>query len=270
MEGNAGVYFMASPFSMLFRGEDVSPETMSLKQLAQFITELEDAIAVEGGIKSTIRSPIISLIKLVQTNNTLAEFETTEHAAQTLENISSALSLDEPILLKPATRLHLKKMVSAAREYKMEVEFRGRDRDSVVLDWKSNFFRPEKPLYPMGNTTIYGVCDWIGGNPPKATIRLISPRKQNELSVYLTMPMVESIKEYLYKEVCIEGTAQWNSITWKIEKFTASRVSPGPSRKYAETFRAFADVVGDILEGQSPEVLLKKWRDENDPYEALP
>ncbi len=240
------------------KGEGVRPESVSVKDLAEFM-ELW-----EGAIKSTAKAngvmlpmtegePVISLVSVDVGSNKL-----TMYAARTflpvVWMISSAIASNDILTLPREARekLHKVCLLAQKREWEIELSKDGELFPTSLITKMNAIPKPGEEVV-HGFTTLIGKCERIGGALPRAEIR-----GADGVLVYIDISkeMAELLAPRIYKEVSIDGEASWDAETWKIVKFRALKLNNYEPTDAAEAFEALTEAVrGDWDSVNVPEYM---------------
>jgi hypothetical protein len=90
-------------------------------------------------------------------------------------------------------------------------------------------------------TAIYGQLIQIGGLPPRATI-LMSNGRFLDIDLDRSQVLELARDDRLYQDIAIEGSATWQTGTWEILAFQATRITEYQPHltSLSETFKALA------------------------------
>lgn len=148
--------------------------------------------------------------------------------------VSAALAIKVALLSADFTQLPIKcheKLV----EFSRVLTSRGVTATIDDGQGKPAEISPERPVLPrkvvtlQNKTTVYGRCERVGGETPKAAIRLFASGVQ--LDVMLTTELAIELAKRLYDFVGIEGTAVVDVATGEAVSFNAERISPYAGKK---------------------------------------
>ncbi|MBC7969650.1 MAG: hypothetical protein H7Z11_05895 [Verrucomicrobia bacterium] len=122
--------------------------------------------------------------------------------------------------LPSSTIAALRKLSGFLRRHPCDIEFFSQNGNVQNLA----AITPETQIlntYPFtGETTLYGVINRVGGAKPKIQFKAFDGQL-----LYTTQEIAEQAGNRLYKQVGLEGRAEWNSETLRIENFYVSAIS---------------------------------------------
>jgi hypothetical protein len=231
-------------------GSGVSPETVKASDLAEFITEIEKAIQ-EAAIGHDLPSAeaLVSLVEITEGSDELT-LAIADPVLSGPKSISKAIAEKQFANLPQYAWEALSKISKKAKERKWTIEFLPSPIMAVehaIISPENGVPDPAPPPIARGTTTVYGRLLRVGGVKPKAELRI----RDGVEALYLDIDesMAKQLAPRLYEEVGMEGEATWNTITWRIVAFKATRILDFQPSALTEAFRELAEASGGRWHG---------------------
>ncbi len=218
---------MGNPsFRITISGSGVLPETTSAADLAAFLRNIDEAILETAKAQGVALGgdDIVSLTRIERSSNRLT-FTVAAALLPVASTLSHAVQNKAYEVLPRKAHAALYEVSKLAINKKWQVGF---DEDpslnisgGIISEQNEVPAVPPAPLVE-GTTSIYGRCIRVGGIKPKAEIRLYHG---GSLFIDVSEELAKELARSLYEEVCIEGTAKWNTEDWTIEEFKGKYIS---------------------------------------------
>lgn len=204
---------------------DVSPETLDIGVLAEFLEQTKKlALAVDGNKKEIVA------FKSIGAGSAVLEFSASQDRSINLDHVIHSIEHQKFDLITPQVKREFEGLVALARKHHYSLDFTTEtiDRQSHITIYPSEFsFPDEEPLRISEQTIIIGEVLRVGGAVPKVEIRHLASGKL----MYLTLPkdrkITKEIASRLYEVVVFDGTATWLvEDDWILEDFKIQSLNP--------------------------------------------
>ena len=224
-------------------GEGIKPGTMSCKSIGEILTLYEDLVMSyhkhEKGEKGDICIESIKEGSMVLNCLTLNPL-----ILESYKNLIEILLERNLELLPKKTRKRIEKIIDFGKKKKCEVGIKLGEHEAVIDE---NLIRGN---LINGDTEIYGIIIRVGGKEPKVQIEQITGERS---TFEVNEEVAKEMGKILYKEIAIEGIAEWDSETLDLVnfKFTSYRVVEDFMEVFEnlrETARGCFDDIGDVNE----------------------
>ncbi len=203
----------------IIHGDEVSPETVDVEQLAKLLLYLRSAIAGVASVDGATKKDVF--IAFLSTGKGSNELDLKASAA----GVRGMFRLTEFVTKKRIDRLPKQSQIALAgmselgnRNNWSDFEARGgssRSRFTITAD-------PKRPTYG-GETTIFGRCLKVGGRRPTATLvtagQLVTAKLAN-------VEMAKEVATHLYQIIGLEGEATWYIDDDTLHGFEATALNP--------------------------------------------
>jgi len=245
-------------------GEGVSLDNLNASELAEFITahekallaemrkDLENQISDEDATLSlvAIREGSIQLVFNSHHANLHAAFKDICHSIinQTIDKLSNK------------TQEYLKTIKKIVKKHGMTAEFY--DTQGVTAFLTSETPMPvDDIIYIMGETTLYGRVERVGGKTPKVCLML----GNNETIICeIKESLAIELANYLYQWVSVFGQAKWNSSNYSIESFKILGINKEfQAMPLSEAFQHLSQEIGHYYDEIDPIEYVQAMRDDD-------
>lgn len=249
-------------FHIRLSNDGMSPETLPIRDLAQLLQAVHLLLLSADGddddgeeVEGASDTPIISLAGVEASGSASVVF-----ASENPEEAARLFNRGMEQIKRRPTSAHGQRAKELFREESKRlgtvIQFYPRGAQAPAAEVRPED-EPEVTSLVNGETTIYGRLVRIGGVRPKAVIDL---DEGSRLSVNVSIGLAQKLAPYLYREVGIQGRAQWETAGWTMVHFTPDQVisfEPGEilgafdelaEASGPEAWKGVADVVGAIAE----------------------
>jgi hypothetical protein len=225
-------------------GAGVSPESVSLRDLADVLARLDRAVRSYVASKR-LELPddaMVSLVGVVEGSDGLL-LATSESLVPVLGVLSRAVHDRDFTELPTETYSELYGLSTSltTRGWGFKI-YEEKPLGILPAEFSAAepLMPPAKPTYVEGTTTLYGRCLRVGGaGQPKAEVRL--PNTTKLLHVDLSEALAKELATKLYEEVALEGTATWEVDSWEIQDFRVNRVTSYRKSDPVAAFKELAE-----------------------------
>lgn len=249
-------------FGLDIQGENVSPSTVTVRDLFDVLKNLEEAIAITA--RETGARPDDDLnLSLVSVSDgsdelTLAVSDRMFRAAERVTNSLATGDYDRiPMRARPALWRLWKKAESTSWAFRFRPD--GNGIASAEISPTFELFRPAEV---SGRTVLYGKLDRFGGeNRPTAGLILFSGEK---VTVGLKdRDFAKQLEGYLFETIGLEGEAKWNTERWELSDFRADRLLEYTHVGVKEAFDVLAQAAGNRWDDIDPEEYVRTSRSDD-------
>jgi len=220
-----------SSISVEISGFGVAPETVRASDLAELITNFQDAItetAIEKGHLSADLPPNEAEVSLVSVGegSELLGIALVPSVVDSTNEIFGALASKNLNGINIGTYFSINRIYKQALRMKWQIKVAG-DSDFSFGEVTISANAPlpaQKIRTAKGGTTIYGKLMRYGNANPTAIIVLDDGCR---VTVEMSREMVKDLetRQRLFDRVGFEGIATWSLRDWKIVEFQASRIT---------------------------------------------
>lgn len=230
-----------------FRVTGTTPSGIPVSDLADMLDSFEKALKVLVQASDSVE-PTISLVG-VRSRSAIFEFasDMPKQVGDAVSVIATGVKSRSIGGLPKEARAAVQKVVPFLKRRGTEeavFEIRvGPDTESppiVSISTKDEF--PYQTPRVQGHTILYGILTWIGGERPRAHIRLDNG---DLLNCRISRPLARKLAPRLYEEVGVEGLATWDTEDWSILEFEVTGVTDYKEGRILDAFDDLSDALGD-------------------------
>jgi hypothetical protein len=215
-------------FQVQMKGADVAPGTVRAGDLAEFLVNLEGAIteAAKGYdlIPPSLDEALVSLVRVEHGASNDLTIAVAHPVSPAVSMITEAIVARRFTSLPAKVHDHLHMISRQAIRRRWAYEFtsvNGLQIAPAVISYEFPVPRPVPRVF-SGPTVLWGLLVRVGGSEPKAVVRL---RNGDLLPIEVTEELARVLGPFLYRDVGIEGTAQWRISDRKIVSFKAEALT---------------------------------------------
>lgn len=243
-------------------GREVSPETLSFKDLAELLVPVQDALtkmALDAELDGLAPFKLVGEAKTASADLTARIPASIQSAAATLT--SAVASGDWSEVPKDAhSEIYNLSKVLARRNWRMR--FLPSGTEGIVaaeISPERPVAEPTAPTQVQELTSIYGELLVVGGVDATkyGRLRLFDGRV---IPLDLSEAIAKQLAPRLFEEVCLEGVATWNTVTMRITRFKVARVTEYRATDPREAFAALRDAVDGAFDEIDPIVYQRRVR----------
>ncbi|AFN73830.1 hypothetical protein MROS_0587 [Melioribacter roseus P3M-2] len=209
-------------FELRFAGDDIKPENIRAKDLAEVISAFEDSLLkliLKDNRELNEEKIIIGLVD-VENGSAKLKFKSTipEITLSALLLISTSISKNDFSQLPSSSIRSLKTISDFTKKRNCVAEFRANPLEEKPLASINKETSIEIPdtHYIIGETSIYGRVERVGGVKPKVMIRLTD---NNLISCDVSEEVAKKLGQNLYKMIGFVGKAKWLAENYSLENF---------------------------------------------------
>ena len=212
-------------FHVRFHGEDIHPDSFSAKELGNILIKIEDAvksIVDENYPKSDPDKCIVSLVGLKDKSESLAfrAFGQPD-VNDAFSDFGKSFKNDSYIDLPYKAYIGVRHLHSLIQKKKCDLHVVYRRKNLGEISFSENLKKPEDYLIRI-NTSIFGKLQKIGGKKPRLWIELDNGKT---VSLKLTKPQADELKNKLYETISLKGTASWNPLNDALSRFNLTEIT---------------------------------------------
>lgn len=144
-----------------------------------------------------------------------------------------------------------------------QAELSGLSPGRVVISAAKPIPAPERRTIKSA-TTIYGECVRVGGDTPKAAVRLVTTKKI--LNIDIDPEVARQLGNRLYDRIGIQGVATLDAATLEMLSFRGETILPyrGKAADPLASILAIAALSGDTWKGVDPTEYVRQMRQDED------
>lgn len=250
--------------SIRLAGESISPDSLSVSELAEIITAEEKALLAEieknSSDSSTDENPILSLVGIQEGSIRLDFHSYSPDFLTVFSSIAESIANQTFDRLSGKTRECLKTIQKVAKKHGMVVEF-CTEQGTLATITTETLITTEETLYITGETALYGRVERIGGKTPKVWLRT----SESELIVCeISESLAIELAGYLYQWVSVFGKAKWHISNYKIEAFEITGINKDyQDMPLNEAFAHLSQEIGHYYNDIDPIEYIKTIRDDD-------
>ncbi len=231
------------------RKRDLRPEGILARDLVDMLCQVEKAISAIAQNEKTSIIETDTSFALVSIKRGSAAYRLKpcypDISIPAFETFAQAIS--SPESLPRTARISAENVSTFSSRYNTVIEFRSKATSKQPI----GIVRPRKihpiisPPEVVGETTLYGQVESIGGADPKAWVRLHSGQR---IGFDINKTQAKTLGSKIYEEVGICGTAHWDSITKQIISFQLIEILPFKDTSVVEAFDILKNEFGSFFD----------------------
>jgi hypothetical protein len=234
---------------VLLSGDGISPGKLRSKEIAEVIESVEDMIAstVVQDRPDLKKESIIIGLKGVREGSIGLEFSPNfeDLTLPATYKITRSIVENDFTSLSSNTLSSLRKLSAFTRKHQCNAEFltlNGKVESLAIITPETKI--PEK--YSIsGETTLHGEITRVGGAEPKIQFKTI---EGDIIYCSTNKEIARKAGTKLYNKDEIQGTAEWNSETLKIESFHVTNISDYEEIRLSGAFKELSELIGSSLD----------------------
>ncbi len=248
-------------FQIRFVGNDVTPETIPVRELGEAIIQFENAIRIIVEKRHpNVKHPSLFL--------TSVDFESCgwrffpdakSFAVPAILSICTAISSGDFSEIPYDALGCLDPIVRIAKKHKCLGEinqYSGITKSSLVgFGPQTEIVRPKERTI-KGETSIFAFVQWAGGQKPK--IHVVLP-DESLLNCESTREVIKQIK--IYEWYTFHGTAVWDLNTDKMVSLSISSATRNETESALTAFTEISAKLGHIFDDENPDEFARRMRD---------
>ncbi len=252
-----------STIEIRLAGDDIRPETVRARDVAEIIAAFEQMVAVQvvadyPELALDEETITIGLVGIAEGSLQLTlSSQLYEYTNPVVDKIALALKTKDYSAITNETRKQLNKLAKVARGKQAKIEFRQKQQLLAVIE-PTTVVAVTPNL--TGNTTLYGIVTRVGG---KGKPRVQFESVTGEL-LYLSANRrtAKQLASRLYEEVGVVGNAVWDPETLEVVDFTVeSIVDRFSAQPLTDVFDQIREQVSQIYDGIDTDEFLSYARD---------
>lgn len=243
---------IAEIMELKFSGENIIPENISNKELADLLVSVEDSLLNIIMSQHPDVNPDDIVIGLIEVQEGSAKFRFSSNLPALALSAFTALSLsitnNDLSSLPHQTAKSVRKIHEFTVKRNCNAEFRSDINSITPLATLSPASELSVPDYASvnGETTIYGKIERVGGVKPKVLLRLNNNRL---LSCDVSEDIAKKMGNKLYSWVGVSGKAKWNTQNLDIDAFHIEKINDYGETTALSAFESLSDLIGSYWNG---------------------
>lgn len=237
-----------------FVGNDIFPETIRAKELADIISNTEDSltnIIVKENPNISLDNLIIGLVSIGEGSAKL-RFKSSIQAVtlSAFSLLSTSLANNDFTKLPSASINSLKNISDFTKKRNCVAEFRTHaDSPSpLALITPSTEISIPESYYLEGETILYGRVERVGGVRPKIVLRITD---KQTVHCDAGQDLAKEIGHKLYSWVGLLGKAKWNTEDYSLDSFRIEKVTEFHDTSLLKGTAELSSMVGRYLKDKS-------------------
>lgn len=230
-------------FGLKIEGDGVSPQSIAISDLFAIISGVEQAILETAGRPT---GGVVSLVG-ISTGSSCLALAIDEGLKASARKVDIAIARRRFEKLPKAAHEALaetsKKLAAKGWTFRIP-EDRSAGLREAVISPDLQIFVPEV-IRIRGRTTVYGKLIRVGGDDPKAILRI----DERIVNVAISEEQARQLAHSLYETVGIEGDAEWDKETSQVVQLKATRVLSYRQRRPADVFRELSEIAKGAFDG---------------------
>jgi hypothetical protein len=233
-----------STFELKLEGRDLDPTRLSIHELTDLLLAVERAVVktarqVEPGLDED--ETVVSLVDI-------GEGSTRLRFATSVDAVTTAFGL----LTQAIAERSFSEIPAPAIDALQEIHKYAQDSEAVVAFYTGEpghfvrvaEIRPDLDLnFPLidvvrGTTVIYGKLTRVGGNPPKARLKLLN---NEAISCFVSEKLAKRIGNRLYEVIGLTGEARWDADDYSLLSFRAADIAAYEEAPLTQAIRELRD-----------------------------
>ena len=219
-----------------------------MEEIANFLVTVEELVAavVEHSHPDLDlqKGGVLRLSSLTEGSLNLACSTPYKEVGPALRMVGSVAEDGDCSRLPIKARAAVLKLLKFSKDHNTSIDFREADGERprlILLTPETYLSTPDDPALISGTTTLYGELRRIGGDHPKAFIRLFIDGKIHSCEVN-TPDLAQEIAKHLYKIIGVRGSAKWEVETMKLCSFCIEELTEYRQTSLTEAFESLSEV----------------------------
>lgn len=235
-------------FEVNVSGDGITPESLTIKDIVNVLVSVEkivDAVVSHNRPDLVIeKQNMLRLSSLTEGSLNFAYSTPYKETGPALKKVGDVAEEGDSTHLPTDARIPVLELLKFSKDHHSNIEFRevskARPRLALLTPETVISAPPESALI-AGKTTLYGELRRIGGDQPKAHIRLFTDGNIHGCDVS-TPELAREIAQHLYKTIGVRGSAKWEVETMKLHSFCIEELTPYRQTTLTEAFDSLSEV----------------------------
>ncbi len=237
---------MSDLLEIHFTGENISPESIRIGEIAVILDAIENVLLTVVAQKHEGLTKDILTIGLHNINPGSLGLQFTsrlpEIVTPAFEQVATSIQSGTIDNMPFESLNHFEKILSFVKKHQAQADFIVVNGKSKNLATLTPDFELPKPGHITGQTTIYGEIVRVGGVEPKVEVKLISGQT---LYCPFDFELASQLGVLLYQMVGLDGDARWNTQNFEIEDFRVTGISDYRNVPLSDAFQSLSEIAGD-------------------------
>ena len=215
-------------FELKLQGKDLVPSELSVHELTDLLLAVERAVvktAIHNEQSLDEDEATISLVGIAEGSTSLRFASALPATTTAFLQIGNAISTRSYADLPSATIDALREIYEYSEQREAVIGFYSSDNShSHLLAEIRSDVDLKLPLVDIvrGTTTVYGKLTRVGGNPPKARLKLLDGEA---ISCFVSERLAKRIGNRLYEVIGLAGEAKWDADDYALLSFKAHDIT---------------------------------------------
>lgn len=220
------MYNLKDLMEIKLKGEDIYPENIKAKELADIIINLEESllnIVKKQHPDISIDEIIIPLVNIDSGSATLRFKPSVPIILSAFIMLSSSIANANFENLPTRSIEGIQVISDFTRKRNCVAEFRvhaDSEYPEAIIEPSTDIIVPES-FYLIGETVLYGEIERVGGVAPKAVIRIADGRT---IHCNVTIELAKELGRRLYSKCGFSGKAKWSAENYLVESFQIEKI----------------------------------------------
>lgn len=240
-------------------GDNITPESISIRELTELLTNLENSITAISQIQSKNKLTDTFTLISIKSGSASYELKYPEQYNDSTRIVLNAISNNKINELLPKCIEGIKKIYEFTKRKICKINIKIKDTEPLEATIDSSMEINEPSSYILqGDTTIYGIVERVGGaTGPKVSIRLSNNKT---ITCSIDENIAKELGKRLYMWVGILGKATWNINDYTIESFDIKGITEYNGGSIIEGFKELSEIAGKYWDGVEAIQTVKKIR----------
>jgi hypothetical protein len=235
-------------FELSLEGKDLSPTTVSIHELANFLESIETVVVKT--LSHTVQGidedqAVVSLVEIGAGSAHYSFAAAPPVTPELIRLIGNSIRTQNYKRLPNAAISGLRDLqrFSEQRQAVIKWNLLENRHKSLIAE-----IRPDVGLNlptldtVKGTTVVYGKLTRVGGTPPKARVSLLSGEA---ISCLVSEQLAKRIGNRLYEVIGLEGDAEWDITDYSLLSFRANAITSFEEGTAREALKALGEVSGE-------------------------
>lgn len=248
-------------FNFEIEGRNVTPQTVSARDLFDLISNLESACAVtaKGSGAKESDDLFVSIIGINSGSDKLT-IAVSDRMFKAAGKISRAIARNDFREIPTPAHGKIRALWKKAHNAEWTLSFRsdgnGIAEASIVPDHEIL-----RPGAMDGRTTLYGVAERVGG-ADRQTLQILLLSGERCTIEIKSKELAEEIGKHLHRVIGLEGDATWDIDSWTLSNFKATDYVEYRDSSPNEAFKALYEVSNGLWDGLNENEYMNEIRSE--------
>lgn len=253
-------------FILRVAGDDVTPDRLPLRDLAQLLTLIHSAldyVSPSSDESDDLQKTVFSLATIKKSGSTSVAIACNDEE-EGRRSFDALTKLVNARFVSDQAKRYSRGFQEASRKFRAPIEFREDELSKPV----ATIFPDEHTDAPVavitGDTSIYGKLLRVGGADPRAMLRMDDGTTR---IMKVSASFARQLAPFLYREIGLYGTAKWETEQWRLIDFDPKKLLDYEQTSAIEAFKELAEASGpDAWEGVDVTKAIAELREDGDSW----